>query len=107
RHGTDMVSVPFKGGGDAVTSMLNGTTQVIFLGGANFVPYIANASMVGLAVDGRQRSPLFPNVPTIYELGQSATLPRNWLGLLVPGATPRRIIDRLHEAVATIMAEPA
>jgi tripartite-type tricarboxylate transporter receptor subunit TctC len=106
RHGTDIVAVPFKGGGDAITSMLNGTTPIIFLGGANFVPYIANGTAVGLAVDGRQRSPLFPKVPTIYELGQTSTLPRNWLGLFVPAATPRRIIDRLHDAVTTIMAEP-
>jgi tripartite-type tricarboxylate transporter receptor subunit TctC len=106
RHGTDIVAVPFKGGGDAITSMLNGTTPIIFLGGANFVPYIANGTAVGLAVDGRQRSPLFPKVPTIYELGQTSTLPRNWLGLFVPAATPRRIIDRVHDAVTTIMAEP-
>ena len=49
----------------------------------------------------------FPEVPTIYELGQTSTLPRNWLGLFVPAATPRRIVDRLHDAVATIMVEPA
>lgn len=107
RHGTNIVSVPFKGGGDAITNMLNGTTPIIFLGGANFVPYIANGTAVGLAVDGRQRSPLFPDVSTIYELGQTSRLPRNWLGLFVPVATPRRIIDRLHDAVTTIMAEPA
>lgn len=106
RHGTDIVSVPFKGGGDAVASMLNGTTPIIFLGGANFVPYIADGTVVGLAVDGRRRSPLFPEVPTIYELGQTASLPRNWLGLFVPAATPRHIIDRLHDSVATLMAEP-
>lgn len=107
RHGTDIVSVPFKGGGDAIANMLNGTTPVIFLGGANFVPYIAEGTVVGLAVDGRQRSPLFPDVPTIYELGQTSTMPRNWLGLFVPAATPRRIIDRLYGAVAAIMTEPS
>ena len=107
RHGTDIVSVPFKGGGDAIANMLNGTKPVIFLGGANFVPYIAEGTVVGLAVDGRQRSPLFPDVPTIYELGQTSTMPRNWLGLFVPAATPRRIIDRLYGAVAAIMTEPS
>jgi tripartite-type tricarboxylate transporter receptor subunit TctC len=107
RHGTDIVGVPFKGGGDAIASMLNGTTPVIFLGGANFVPFIADGTVVGLAVDGRQRSPLFPNVPTIYELGQTSTMPRNWLGLFVPAATPRHIIDRLYGAVSAIMTEPA
>lgn len=106
RHGTDIVSVPFKGGGDAIANMLNGTTQVIFLGGANFVPFIADGTVVGLAVDGRQRSPLFPNVPTIYELGQTSTMPRNWLGLFVPSATPRSIIDRLYGSVSAIMTEP-
>ena len=107
RHGTDIVSVPFRGGGDAIANMLNGTTPVIFLGGANFVPYIAEGTVVGLAVDGRQRSPLFPDVPTIYELGQTSTMPRNWLGLFVPAATPPRIIDRLYGAVAAIMTEPS
>jgi tripartite-type tricarboxylate transporter receptor subunit TctC len=107
RHSIDIVSVPFKGGGDAIANMLNGTTPVIFLGGANFVPYIAEGTVVGLAVDGRQRSPLFPDVPTIYELGQTSTMPRNWLGLFVPAATPRRIIDRLYGAVAAIMTEPS
>ncbi len=103
RNGTDIVSVPFKGGADAITNMMNGATPVIFLGGANFVPYIADGTAVGLAVDGRQRSPLFPDVPTIYELGQTSTMPRNWLGLFVPAATPRRIIDRLYGAIAAIM----
>lgn len=107
RHGTDIVSVPFKGGGDAIANMLNGSTPVMFLGGANFIPYIADGTVVGLAVDGRQRSPLFPHVPTIYELGQTSTMPRNWLGLFVPAATSHRIIDRLNGAVTAIMAEPA
>jgi tripartite-type tricarboxylate transporter receptor subunit TctC len=106
RHSTDIVSVPFKGGGDAIANMLNGTTPVLFLGGANFIPYIADGSVVGLAVDGRQRSPLFPDVPTIYELGQTSTMPRNWLGLFVPSATPRHIIDRLYGAISAIMTEP-
>ena len=105
QHGTDIVSVPFKGGGEAITSMLNGTTPIIFLGGANFAPYIAQGTMVGLAVDGDSRSPLFPEVPTLRELGYKEKLPRVYLSLVVPARTPSLIIQQVYSSVARIMAE--
>ena len=64
QHGIDIVNVPFRGGGEALTGLLSGTTQIAFFGGANFAPLISEGKLIGLAVDGPKRSPLFPHVPT-------------------------------------------
>ena len=107
RHGTDIVSVPFKGGGDAISSMLTGTTPITFFGAANFQSFIAQGTMVGLAVDGAARSPLYPAVPTLAELGYADKMTRVYLGIVVPAGTPGPIIDRLHSVIAAIIGEPA
>ena len=60
KNGTDIVRVPFKGGGDAVTSMLNGTTQIAIFGIGNLVSFIRDGKVGGLAIDGDKRSPLAP-----------------------------------------------
>ena len=59
-NGTDIVRVPFKGGGDAVNSMLTGTTQIAIFGIGNLVSFIRAGKIVGLAIDGDTRSPLAP-----------------------------------------------
>ena len=69
KNGTDIVRVPFKGGGDAVNSMLSGTTQIAIFGIGNLVQFIRNGKIVGLAVDGDTRSPLAPDIPTFKQLG--------------------------------------
>jgi tripartite-type tricarboxylate transporter receptor subunit TctC len=102
-HGIDIVNVPFRGGGEALTGILNGTTQIAFFGGANFAPLIAEGKLVGLAVDGPKRSPLFPQVPTLNELGYRERLNRNYFGLVVPSATPQPLILQIHKAVVEIL----
>src|SRR5271169_3171509 len=57
KNGTDIVRVPFKGGGDAVNSMLNGTAQIAIFGIGNLVAFIRDAKILGLAIDGDTRSP--------------------------------------------------
>ena len=60
KNGTDIVRVPFKGGGDAVNSMLNGTAQIAIFGIGNLVSFIRDGKIMGLAIDGDTRSPLGP-----------------------------------------------
>src|SRR5262245_43778017 len=62
--GADLVRVPFRGGGEAVTALLNGSTPVGFYGIANVRAQLESGAVVGLLVDSEQRSPLFPNIPT-------------------------------------------
>src|SRR5712691_11471016 len=65
----DLVYVPVRGGGDMVTGLLTGTTPVAIVGLPNIIPYIRNGTVKALAVDSEGRSPLFPGVPTLRELG--------------------------------------
>jgi tripartite-type tricarboxylate transporter receptor subunit TctC len=106
QKGIEMVSVPFRGGGEAITSILNGSTPILFSGGANFAPLIQEGALVGLAVDSPRRSPLYPQVPTLSELGFSEGLNRNYMGLVVPAATPPEIIDKLNRDVVAIINDP-
>ena len=73
KHGIDFVRVPFKGGGDAVNSMLTGTTPIAIFGIGNLIQFIRDGKILGLAVDGDKRSPLAPEIPTFKELGYTIT----------------------------------
>jgi tripartite-type tricarboxylate transporter receptor subunit TctC len=106
RHGIDLVAIPFKGGGDVLTGVLSGSIPIGFIGGANFAPYVREGKMVALGVDAPTRSPLFPDAPTLDEIGYSDPMIRSYLALMVPAGTPAPIIARLHADVAAIMKEP-
>ncbi|MFL6797097.1 MAG: Bug family tripartite tricarboxylate transporter substrate binding protein [Xanthobacteraceae bacterium] len=106
QHGIDIVNIPFRGGGEALTGLLNGTTQIAFFGGANFAPLIGEGKLVGLAVDGPTRSPLFPQVPTLIELGYTERLNRNYFGVVAPKATPRPLVAQINQAIVHILETP-
>ena len=106
QHGVDLVGVPFKGGGEAVNLILSGTVPIGFFGGANFVPHVQSGRMVALAVDADKRSPLYPDTPTLSELGFKDKFSRPYLILVVPAKTPPDIILTLHRAVANVMSQP-
>ncbi len=105
-YGIDIVDIPFRGGGEAITGLLNGTTQIAFFGGANFAPLISDGKLIGLAVDSPKRSPLFPQVPTLSELGYTERLNRNYFGIVAPAATPKPIIAQLNKAIVSIVETP-
>ncbi len=104
--GADMVRVPFRGGGDAVTALLTGATPVGFYGIANVRSHLENGTVTGLVVDSEQRSPLFPAIPTIPEASSTKFAGRSYFGLLAPAKTPKPIVARLQAEVARIVAEP-
>ena len=106
RTGADMVKVPFKGGGDAVTGMLSGTTPVAFLGIGNWLPHVAAGTVRPLAVDGEHRSPLAPDVPTIRERGYDAAMTQVYFGIVAPPGTPQPIVARLYDQIAAIGRDP-
>ena len=66
--------VPFKGGGDAVNSMLTGTTPIAIFGIGNLIRSSAAGKIRGFAVDGDKRSPLVPDIPTFKEIGYPAPI---------------------------------
>jgi len=105
QSGADMVRVPFKGGGDAVNGLLTASTPVAFFGLGNFLPHIQAGKLKALAVDGEQRSPLIPDVPTLRELGYKGSLTRVYFGIVAPAGTPKPIIAKLAGEFAKIGAD--
>jgi tripartite-type tricarboxylate transporter receptor subunit TctC len=105
-RGADWVAIPFRGGGDTTNAVLSGSTPIAFLGMQNFISHLQSGTMFGLAVDGAQRSPLFPDIPTLPELGYRGNLTRVYFGLLTPAGTPRPIIDKIRADVVAIGNEP-
>ena len=104
--GADLVRVPFRGGGEAVTALLNGSTPVGFYGIANVRSQLEGGTVIGLLVDSDKRSPLFPEIPTIPEGTQKTFSGRSYFGLLAPGRTPKPVVARLQAEVARIVNEP-
>ena len=106
KHGTDFVRVPFKGGGDAVNSMMSGVTPVAIFGIGNLVELIKAGKVLGFAVDGDKRSALAPDIPTFKELGYTVHVWSSSHGLHMPKGTPKPIVDKINQAVVKIGSDP-
>jgi len=104
--GIDMVRVPFRGGGEAITALLNGTTPVTFFGIANLRELLEGGQLHGLMVDSVKRSPLYPDLPTIEQATGMTFNGRSWFGLFAPQGTPMTIAQRLQSEIAYIMGRP-
>ncbi len=106
KTGADLVSVPSRGGGDIVTGLLTGTTPVAIVGLPNFITHIRSGTVKALAVDSDARSPLFPDVPTLNELGFPNLAPV-YFAFVAPAGTPKPVIEKLHDDISRIGNEPA
>ena len=95
KHGIDIVRVPFKGGGDAINSMMTNTTQIAIFGIGNLIQLIRAGKIGGLAVDGDKRSPLAPEIPTFRETGYTQHLAPTFFGVYAPAGTPRPLYRQI------------
>ena len=105
--GADWVRVPFRGGGEAVNSIMNGSSPIGLIGIGNVTGHIDAGTMTALAMLNNIHSPQFPKVPTLEETGYHGPASQSWYGLFVPPHTPRPIIDKLAAEFAKIVNEPA
>jgi tripartite-type tricarboxylate transporter receptor subunit TctC len=105
-NGTDLVRVPFKGGGDAVNNVLSGATPITFLGVGNLISYLQSGMMTALVVDGERRSPLFPDIPALREIGYRGPLTRSYFGLYAPMGTPATFMAKIAADMRQIASEP-
>jgi tripartite-type tricarboxylate transporter receptor subunit TctC len=103
--GVDMVHVPYRSGGPALTDLLGGQMQVMFPATVSSIEYIRAGRLRALAVTTRTPSDALPDVPTVGEFvpGYEAS---NWFGVGVPKNTPSEMIDKLNEAINTGLADP-
>jgi tripartite-type tricarboxylate transporter receptor subunit TctC len=104
RAGIDLLHVPFKGGTPATMATVAGDTAAMFAG-TSTKPQIKAGKLRALAVTGSERSPEFPELPTIGEFypGYEVTI---WLALFAPAGTPETVLVRLRTAIERALAAP-
>ena len=95
-----VVHIPYRGFPPAVTDMLSGNIQTMFAVIPAVFPQVRAGKLRALAVTGRQRSAMAPEVPSVAELGYPQLESLAWIGLLAPAGTPAEIVSRLHAETA-------
>jgi tripartite-type tricarboxylate transporter receptor subunit TctC len=93
-----LTTVPYKGAAPAITDLLGGRIQVMFTTVASAAPLIAGGQLRALAVTSAERSPAFPDIPTVAEAGVPGYSAESWYGLYAPAKTPADIIERLNKS---------
>jgi tripartite-type tricarboxylate transporter receptor subunit TctC len=96
----NLTTVPYKGAAPAITDLIGGQIQVMFTTVASAAALIEAGQLRALAVTSAERSPAFPNLPTVSEAGVSGYSAESWYGLFAPAKTPPEVIDRLNKAAA-------
>lgn len=105
--GMDLLHIPYKGGGQAVTDAIAGQVAVAVLGAAAVLPHIKSGKLIPLAVSTRQRSPILPDTPTLAEGGAGDIDVPQWSALFAVEGTPAAVMARLRRSVEDSLAEPA
>ena len=105
--GIDLLHIPYKGGGQAVTDVIAGQVTVAVLGAAAVLPHIKTGKLVALAVSTRSRSPMLPDTPTLAESGAGDIDVPQWSALFAVEGTPAAVVTRLRRSVEESLAEPA
>ena len=103
----NLTTVPYKGSAPAITDLIGGQIQVMFTTVASCASLVEGGQLRALAVTSAERSPAFPNLPTVAEAGVPGYDAEAWYGLFAPAKTPPEIIDRLNKAAATAVKAEA
>jgi len=103
----DFITVPFAGGGPMTTSLLGGHTPIVCSALGNYANLITQGKLRALAVTTKKRSALFPDVPTLEDVGIRDQEAETMTGVFVPAGTPKPIVDLLQREIAAIVNEPA
>ena len=102
----DMVQVPYKGSGPALTALLSGEVQVGFEIPSSALPHIQSGKLRALAVTSRARSSALPEVPTTIEQGLRNFEVIGWFGVMAPTGTPNAAISRLNKEINALLKQP-
>lgn len=104
--GVDMVHVPYKGGGPALTDLLAGQVGIYFSGISSALPFVREGRLRGIAVTSARRTAVMPEMPTIAESGLPGYEVGNWYAIVAPAATPKAIVIRLNHEIVKTLAVP-
>ncbi|MFV9474399.1 Bug family tripartite tricarboxylate transporter substrate binding protein [Advenella sp. RU8] len=104
--GVQMLHIPYKGSGPAMTALLGGEVHVMFDNMPSSAPHIKAGSLKPFAITSANRSPTFPDVPTLQELGYPNFTVDSWFGIVAPAGTPKEIVDKLNVTIEKILSKP-
>lgn len=102
----DMVHVPYKGTGAAITDLIGGQVPLCFCTLPSVLPHVKSGRLRALAVTTALRTPAAPDIPTIAETGVANYEVSQWYGLLAPAGTPAPIIERLNAEIGKALKHP-
>lgn len=106
RSDIDVVTVPFKGGTDAIQAALSGDVQILMSNTNTLLPMIRGGRLKALGVTTTTREASLPEVPTVVEAGLSGFEATSWFGAIVRAGTPQPIIDRLTQSTLKALRDP-
>jgi tripartite-type tricarboxylate transporter receptor subunit TctC len=104
--GIDIVNVPYKGTGQAITDLVGGQVQMMMINMIAALPQVKAGKLRGLAVTTLKRSSVLPEVPTISESALPGFEVNSWHGFFAPAKTPAVIVARLHTDAVKILNQP-
>ncbi|HKU71419.1 MAG TPA: tripartite tricarboxylate transporter substrate binding protein [Burkholderiales bacterium] len=102
----DLRHIPYKGAAPAMVSTMSGETQLTITTMVVATPLAKANRLRPIAIADVKRVATFPDLPTVAESGIKGTESHSWYGMLVPAATPRAVVDRLHAALVKTVAMP-
>ena len=103
---TDLVHVPYKGSGGALTDLMGGHVQAMVAALQTASPFVQSGRLRMLAILGAERSPAFPTVPTVKEQGLANLEVEPWYGVLAPAATPPAAIAKMNAELHALLQLP-
>jgi tripartite-type tricarboxylate transporter receptor subunit TctC len=103
----NLMHVPYRGGGEALTAVVSGEVPVYFAPFATAAPQIQHGRLRALAMTSATRLPLFPEYPTVGESGYPGYESSNWYGIVAPAKTAKDTIATIHAAVVEVLKRPA
>jgi tripartite-type tricarboxylate transporter receptor subunit TctC len=97
----NLTAVPYKGAAPAITDLIGGQIDVMFTTVASAASLVESGQLRAIAVTSAERSPAFPQTPTVAEAGVPGYAAESWYGLFAPAGTPADVIDRLNKSAAS------
>ncbi len=105
--GIDILHVPYKGGGPALTAAMGGQTQLLVATSVGLLPHVRAGKLRAIAVTSAQRSAAAPDIPTFAESGVPGYEHEPWNGMFGPAGIPKTILARVNAEVVRVLNSPA
>jgi tripartite-type tricarboxylate transporter receptor subunit TctC len=102
----NMVKINYQGVPKTITALMAGEVQVMVASMTAALPQVQSGKLQALAVTSAERAPHLPDVPTMRELGYPDFVMYGWSMLFAPAGTPRPIVQKLHDEIAKVVAQP-